>query len=224
MVIGPGLIVMEADNDAGAVSTYTQAGAQYGLHMLWLMLFLLPVCYFIQEMVARLGIATGQGHAAMIYKRFGKWWGHFSLFDLLIVNFLTLITEFAAIAMATQRMGLCRGKGLAAQPPDAVSRGEGLLCYLYRLHIAGRSGRSNPTRSATAHYHQRSSACRAHPAFGYHLSATAAERPRTAWRRVCKQALEQRGELDNYTGALRPLSGARRAAAAAQPVSNNIIK
>ena len=106
MVIGPGLIVMEADNDAGAVSTYTQAGAQYGLHMLWLMLFLLPVCYFIQEMVARLGIATGQGHAAMIYKRFGKWWGHFSLFDLLIVNFLTLITEFAAIAMATQRMGI----------------------------------------------------------------------------------------------------------------------
>lgn len=106
MVIGPGLIVMEADNDAGAVSTYTQAGSQYGLHMLWLMLLLLPVCYFIQEMVARLGIATGQGHAAMIYKRFGKWWGRFSLFDLLLVNFLTLVTEFAAISLATQRMGI----------------------------------------------------------------------------------------------------------------------
>jgi Mn2+/Fe2+ NRAMP family transporter len=97
---------MEADNDAGAVSTYTQAGAQYGLHFLWLMLLLLPVCYFIQEMVARLGIATGQGHAAMIYRRFGRWWGHFSLFDLLAVNFLTLVTEFAAIALATQRMGI----------------------------------------------------------------------------------------------------------------------
>lgn len=106
MVIGPGLIVMEADNDAGAVSTYTQAGAQYGLHLLWLMLVLLPVCYFIQEMVARLGIATGQGHAAMIYKRFGKWWGRFSLFDLLLVNFLTLVTEFAAISLATQKMGI----------------------------------------------------------------------------------------------------------------------
>ena len=106
MVIGPGLIVMEADNDAGAVSTYTQAGAQYGLHLLWLMLFLLPVCYFIQEMVARLGIATGQGHAAMIYKRFGKWWGRFSLFDLLVVNFLTLVTEFAAISLATAKMGI----------------------------------------------------------------------------------------------------------------------
>jgi Mn2+/Fe2+ NRAMP family transporter len=106
MVFGPGLIVMEADNDAGAVATYTQAGAQYGLHLLWLMLLLLPVCYFIQEMVARLGIATGKGHAAMIYERFGKWWGRFSLFDLLLVNFLTLVTEFAAISLATQQMGI----------------------------------------------------------------------------------------------------------------------
>jgi Mn2+/Fe2+ NRAMP family transporter len=106
VVFGPGLIVMEADNDAGAVSTYTQAGGQYGLHLLWLMLLLLPVCYFIQEMVVRLGIATGKGHAAMIYQRFGKWWGRFSLFDLLLVNFLTLVTEFAAISLATQQMGM----------------------------------------------------------------------------------------------------------------------
>jgi hypothetical protein len=54
MVFGPGLIVMEADNDAGAVSTYMQAGGQYGLHLLWLLVVLLPICYFIQEMVARL--------------------------------------------------------------------------------------------------------------------------------------------------------------------------
>ena len=49
MVSGPGLIVMEADNDAGAVSTYVQAGAQYGTHLLWLLFLLLPICYFIQE-------------------------------------------------------------------------------------------------------------------------------------------------------------------------------
>jgi Mn2+/Fe2+ NRAMP family transporter len=106
MVSGPGLIVMEADNDAGAVSTYVQAGAQYGLRLLWLMLLLLPITYFIQEMVARLGIATGKGHAAMIYERFGKWWGRFSLIDLLLVNFLTLITEFAAISLALSRIGV----------------------------------------------------------------------------------------------------------------------
>jgi len=106
MVFGPGLIVMEADNDAGAVSTYMQAGGQYGLHLLWILIVLLPICYFVQEMVARLGIATGKGHAAMIYERFGKWWGRFSLIDLLIVNFLTLVTEFAAISLALSAMGV----------------------------------------------------------------------------------------------------------------------
>ena len=106
MVFGPGLIVMEADNDAEAVSTYMQAGGQYGLHLLWLLLVLLPICYFVQEMVARLGIAIGKGHAAMIYERFGKWWGHFSLIDLLAVNFLTLITEFAAISLALSALGV----------------------------------------------------------------------------------------------------------------------
>ncbi len=106
MVFGPGLIVMEADNDAGAVSTYMQAGGQYGLHLLWTLIVLLPICYFVQEMVARLGIATGKGHAAMIYERFGKWWGHFSLIDLLAVNFLTLITEFAAISLALSALGI----------------------------------------------------------------------------------------------------------------------
>uniref|UniRef100_Q02D85 Natural resistance-associated macrophage protein n=1 Tax=Solibacter usitatus (strain Ellin6076) TaxID=234267 RepID=Q02D85_SOLUE len=106
MVCGPGLIVMEADNDAGAVSTYAQAGAQHGTHLLWLLAILLPVTYFVQEMVVRLGIATGQGHAAMIYQRFGKWWGRFSLVDLQLVNFLTLVTEFAAIALALERLGV----------------------------------------------------------------------------------------------------------------------
>lgn len=50
MVFGPGIIVMEADNDAGAVSTYTQAGAQYGYHLMWILVLLLPVTYFCQEM------------------------------------------------------------------------------------------------------------------------------------------------------------------------------
>jgi Mn2+/Fe2+ NRAMP family transporter len=118
MVFGPGLIVMVADNDAGAVSTYTQAGAQYGLQLLWLMLLLLPVTYFTQEMVVRLGIATGRGFAAMIYQRFGKWWGHFSLWDLELVNFLTLVTEFAAISLALSQMGI---PSIVSVPTAAVT-------------------------------------------------------------------------------------------------------
>jgi len=99
-------------------TTYTQAGAQYGTHLLWLLLLLLPVTYFVQEMVARLGIATGQGHAAMIYRRFGKWWGRFSLFDLLLVNFLTLVTEFAAISLALSQLGI---SPLIAVPTAAMA-------------------------------------------------------------------------------------------------------
>lgn len=106
MVMGPGLIVMEADNDAGAVLTYAQAGGQYGLHLLWVLLLLLPVTYFVQEMVVRLGIATGKGHAAMIYERFGRWWGLFSLCDLHIVNFMTLVTEFAAMNEISTAFGI----------------------------------------------------------------------------------------------------------------------
>jgi len=112
MVVGPGLIVMVADNDAGAVSTYVQTGAQYGTRLLWVLLLLWPTTYFIQEMVIRLGIATGKGHAAMIYQRFGKWWGLFSLLDLELVNFLTLVTEFAAIALALSHLGISPNVGV----------------------------------------------------------------------------------------------------------------
>ena len=129
MVFGPGLIVMEADNDAGAVSTYVQAGAQYGTHLLWLLLLLLPISYFVQEMVVRLGIATGQGHAAMIYRRFGKWWGRFSLADLLLLNFLTLVTEFAAIALALAKLEVDPRLGV---PVSAVALTALVLTGSYR--------------------------------------------------------------------------------------------
>jgi Mn2+/Fe2+ NRAMP family transporter len=105
MVAGPGLIVMIADNEAGAISTYTEAGARFGTSLLWILVLLLPVTYFVQEMVARLGIATGEGLASIIYERFGVWWGRFCLIDLLAVNFLTLVTEFAAVALAAKELG-----------------------------------------------------------------------------------------------------------------------
>jgi len=144
MVSGPGLIVMEADNDAGAVSTYIQAGAQYGTHLLWILLLLLPITYFVQEMVARLGIATGQGHAAMIYQRFGKWWGRFSLVDLQIVNFLTLVTEFAAIALALGKLNVAPAFGVPVAAVALIAlvlsgsylRWERIVVFLCVLDIA----------------------------------------------------------------------------------------
>ncbi len=64
-IIGPGLIVMVGDNDAGAFGTYTQAGQNYGTSLLWTLVFLIPVLYVNQEMVLRLGAVTGVGHARL---------------------------------------------------------------------------------------------------------------------------------------------------------------
>src|SRR5258705_3895009 len=105
-ILGPGLIVMVGDNDAGAFGTYTQAGQNYGTTLLWTLLLLVPVLYVNQEMVLRLGAVTGVGHARLILERFGKFWGAFSVIDLFILNALTLITEFIGIALAAGYLGL----------------------------------------------------------------------------------------------------------------------
>ena len=74
-IMGPGLIVMVGDNDAGGVSTYSQAGQNFGLTLLWTLPLLIPVLVVNQEMVVRLGAVTGVGHARLINERFGRFWG-----------------------------------------------------------------------------------------------------------------------------------------------------
>src|SRR6202048_152517 len=104
-ILGPGLIVMVGDNDAGAFSTYTQAGQTYGTTLLWTLLLLVPVLYANQEMVLRLGAVTGVGHARLILARFGKFWGAFSVIDLFVLNALTIMTEFIGITLAAGYLG-----------------------------------------------------------------------------------------------------------------------
>src|SRR5215469_14992394 len=105
-IVGPGLIVMVGDNDAGAFATYGQAGQNYGTKLLWTLLLLVPVLYVNQEMVLRLGAVTGVGHARLILERFGRFWGAFSVIDLFILNALTIITEFIGIALAAGFLGV----------------------------------------------------------------------------------------------------------------------
>jgi NRAMP (natural resistance-associated macrophage protein)-like metal ion transporter len=107
-IVGPGLIVMVGDNDAGAFSTYGQAGQNYGTHLLWTLLLLIPVLYVNQEMVLRLGAVTGVGHARLIFSRFGKFWGAFSVIDLFLLNALTIMTEFIGITLAAGYLGVPR--------------------------------------------------------------------------------------------------------------------
>jgi len=105
VITGPGLIVMVGDNDAGGVATYAQAGQNYGMALLWTLVFLIPVLYVNQEMVLRLGAVARVGHARLIFERFGKFWGAFSVGDLLILNALTIVTEFIGVALALDYLG-----------------------------------------------------------------------------------------------------------------------
>lgn len=111
-IIGPGLIVMVGDNDAGAFGTYTQAGQNYGTGLLWTLLLLVPVLYVNQEMVLRLGVVTGVGHARLILERFGKFWGAFSAIDLFILNALTIVTEFIGISIGLDYLGVPKIPGV----------------------------------------------------------------------------------------------------------------
>jgi Mn2+/Fe2+ NRAMP family transporter len=117
-IMGPGLIVMVGDNDAGGVSTYAQAGQNYGTSLLWVLILLIPVLIVNQEMVIRLGAVTGVGHARLINERFGRFWGWFSVGDLFILNFLTIVTEFIGVSLALGYFGVDK---LIAVPAAAVA-------------------------------------------------------------------------------------------------------
>ena len=117
VISGPGLIVMVGDNDAGGVATYSQAGQNYGMKLLWTLALLIPVLYVNQEMVLRLGAVTRVGHARLIFERFGKFWGAFSVGDLLILNALTIVTEFIGVSFALGFLGCSK---VIAIPAAAV--------------------------------------------------------------------------------------------------------
>ena len=116
-VLGPGIIVMVADNDAGGITTYTTTGAKYGNHLLWFLILLGPVAYFVQEMTVRLGTVTKRGHAEAIFHGFGAFWGWFSLLDLVLTDWLTMITEF---------IGMTAALGIFGVPPLVTV----ILCWL----------------------------------------------------------------------------------------------
>jgi NRAMP (natural resistance-associated macrophage protein)-like metal ion transporter len=105
-IVGPGLIVMVGDNDAGGVTTYAQAGQSYGTSLLWVLLLLVPVLVVNQEMVVRLGAVTGVGHARLIIERFGRGWGWFEAAYLLLMNVLIIVTEFIGVRLALGYLGV----------------------------------------------------------------------------------------------------------------------
>jgi Mn2+/Fe2+ NRAMP family transporter len=98
LLVGPGVLVMLGENDGPSMLTYAATGAKFGVGF-FIPFVVLTFCMAIvvQEMTVRLGAVTHRGHAELIFDRFGPFWGWFSMIDLAIGNFLTLITEFIAI-------------------------------------------------------------------------------------------------------------------------------
>ena len=141
-ILGPGLIVMVGDNDAGAFATYGQAGQNYGTTLLWTLTLLIPVLYVNQEMVLRLGAVTGVGHARLIFERFGRFWGAFSVIDLFLLNALTIVTEFIGISLALNYLGLDKTAGVivsAALIMIAVGTGDFRRFERFSMVLVGAS-------------------------------------------------------------------------------------
>ena len=127
VIAGPGIVVMVADNDAGGITTYAATGAKYGYHLIWFLLLLIPVAYYVQEMTVRLGAVTKRGHAEAIFDGFGAFWGWFSLLDLMVVDWLTLVTEFVGMTSALAIFGV--------PPPVTVA---GVIALMAVIVLNGR--------------------------------------------------------------------------------------
>ncbi|HKD92832.1 MAG TPA: divalent metal cation transporter, partial [Terriglobales bacterium] len=112
LLVGPGILVMLGENDGPSMLSYAATGARFGIgFFIPFIVLTFVMAIIVQEMTVRLGAATHRGHAELIFERYGPFWGWFSMLDLLLGNFLTLITEFIAV-----RAGL----GFFGVPPWAA--------------------------------------------------------------------------------------------------------
>jgi Mn2+/Fe2+ NRAMP family transporter len=109
LLIGPGLLVMLGENDAPSMLSYSATGSQFGVgFFLPFVVFTFVLAFVAQEITVRLGAVSKSGHADLIYRRFGRFWGNFAMIDLLATNVMTLVTEF---------VGIVAGAGFFGIPP-----------------------------------------------------------------------------------------------------------
>lgn len=107
-IIGPGIITGSVDNDAGGITTYSLAGAQYGYQLLWTLIPAFLVLVVIQEMNARMGIVTGKGLADLIRENAGVKITFFIFLGLLIADIGNTTTEFAGVAGSMEVFGVSK--------------------------------------------------------------------------------------------------------------------
>ena len=107
-VLGPGIITANVDNDSGGIFTYTQAGAQYGYTLLWLLVPVTLALIVVQEMCARMGVVTGKGLSDLIREEFGLRLTFVLMVLLVVVNYTNVVTEFIGIAGSLHLFHLTR--------------------------------------------------------------------------------------------------------------------
>ena len=124
LLAGPGVLVFLGENDAPSMLSYAATGSQFGIgFFLPFILLTFLAAWVVQEMTVRLGAVTHRGHAELIFDRFGPFWGFFSMADLMLGNFLTLVTEFIGIRAGLGYFGI----------PALAAVGGGLLRLFWRL-------------------------------------------------------------------------------------------
>src|SRR5580692_7196950 len=104
--LGPGLLVMLADTDAGSIITAAQSGAQWGYKLLALQLLLIPILYIVQELTLRLGLVSGKGHGELIRDRFGKGWAWLSVSTLMVACVGAIVTQLSGMAGVAALFGV----------------------------------------------------------------------------------------------------------------------
>lgn len=104
--LGPGILVMLADTDAGSIITAAQSGAQWGYKLLALQLLLIPILFIVQELTLRLGLVTNRGHGELIRKTFGRGWAWFSVGTLMLACVGAIVTQLSGLAGIATLFGL----------------------------------------------------------------------------------------------------------------------
>src|SRR3954452_5654304 len=107
-VLGPGFITANVDNDPGGILTYSQAGARFGYSLLWTLIPTTLALIVVQEMAARMGVATGKGLSDLIREEFGLRMTFFTMLVLSLADLGTIVAEFAGIASGMSLFGVSK--------------------------------------------------------------------------------------------------------------------
>lgn len=106
ILMGPGIITSNVDNDAGGITTYSLAGAQFGLKLIWSLIPIMIALIVIQEMCARMGVVTGKGLSDLIREKFGAKITFYLMIGMFLTNMGNALSNFAGIAAGMEIFGV----------------------------------------------------------------------------------------------------------------------